>query len=80
MFLNSYLSGTASVAKAFSNYLDVMMDYRMNRTLSKVLPMPYDFLAPYPDFLSLGIVLVLTGINIFYLTFPFFIIYSLYSS
>lgn len=57
-----YVIGTASVAKAFSNYLDVMMDYRMNRTLSKLLPMPYDFLAPYPDFLSLGIVLVLTGL------------------
>ncbi|XP_014285825.1 cationic amino acid transporter 2 isoform X1 [Halyomorpha halys] len=57
-----YVIGTASVAKAFSNYLDVMMDYRMNNTLSGLLPLHYDFLAPYPDFLSLGIVLVLTGL------------------
>ncbi|CAB0013673.1 unnamed protein product, partial [Nesidiocoris tenuis] len=54
-------AGTASVARAFSNYLDNMMGNVMNETLSKTFPMHVPFLSPYPDFLSLGIVLLLTG-------------------
>ncbi|CAB0013674.1 unnamed protein product, partial [Nesidiocoris tenuis] len=53
-------AGTASVARAFSNYLDNMMGNVMNETLSKTFPMHVPFLSPYPDFLSLGIVLLLT--------------------
>ncbi|BES96489.1 cationic amino acid transporter [Nesidiocoris tenuis] len=55
-----YIIGTASVARAFSNYLDNMMGNVMNETLSKTFPMHVPFLSPYPDFLSLGIVLLLT--------------------
>uniref|UniRef100_A0A0A9X9Q0 Low affinity cationic amino acid transporter 2 n=1 Tax=Lygus hesperus TaxID=30085 RepID=A0A0A9X9Q0_LYGHE len=57
-----YVIGTASVARAFSNYLDNMMDHKMRDALSKMFPIHVSYLSPYPDFMSLGIVLVLTAL------------------
>ncbi|XP_014254900.1 high affinity cationic amino acid transporter 1-like isoform X3 [Cimex lectularius] len=62
-----YVIGTASVARAFSAYLDQMFGKVIASTLTEVMPLHVDFLSPYPDFLSLGIVLLLTGF------FPIFI-------
>ncbi|KAL1138287.1 hypothetical protein AAG570_009975 [Ranatra chinensis] len=55
-----YVIGTASVARAFSNYIDTLAGNVMSHTLTSVLPIKVSFLSPYPDFLSLAIVLVLS--------------------
>ncbi|XP_073970064.1 cationic amino acid transporter 2-like isoform X2 [Rhodnius prolixus] len=57
-----YIIGTASVARAFSSYLDTMTGNVTANTLREVMPIHVSFLSPYPDFLSLGIVLVLTAL------------------
>uniref|UniRef100_A0A224XCH0 Putative amino acid transporter n=1 Tax=Panstrongylus lignarius TaxID=156445 RepID=A0A224XCH0_9HEMI len=57
-----YVIGTASVARAFSSYLDTMTGNVMADTLKEIMPIRVSFLSAYPDFLSLGIVLVLTAL------------------
>lgn len=55
-----YVIGTASVARGLSGYLDFLVHNKMSDMLKEVLPISADFLADYPDFLSFGMVLLLT--------------------
>ncbi|XP_050543776.1 cationic amino acid transporter 3 isoform X2 [Daktulosphaira vitifoliae] len=55
-----YVIGTASVAKALSNYLDALIDKRIQNTLISLFPINVSFLAQYPDFLAFAIVLLLS--------------------
>ncbi|XP_047110781.1 cationic amino acid transporter 2 [Schistocerca piceifrons] len=57
-----YVIGTASVARGLSSYVDTLVNGTMERTMKEVMPMKINFLSSYPDFLSLGMILVLTGI------------------
>ncbi|XP_075237864.1 cationic amino acid transporter 3-like isoform X2 [Lycorma delicatula] len=55
-----YVIGTASVARGLSNYVDNLLGNVMQKTLTEVLPLNISFLSPYPDFLSCGLVLMLS--------------------
>lgn len=55
-----YVIGTASVARGLSGYLDFLVHNQMSDVLKEVMPISADFLADYPDFLSFGMVLLLT--------------------
>ncbi|XP_022163257.1 cationic amino acid transporter 2-like [Myzus persicae] len=55
-----YVIGTASVAKAFSNYIDALLDYPVKTTMTYLFPMNVSFLADYPDVLSFSLVLLLS--------------------
>lgn len=55
-----YVIGTASVARGLSGYLDFLLDNKMSEALKEAIPITADFLGDYPDFLSFGMVLLLT--------------------
>ncbi|XP_060871704.1 cationic amino acid transporter 2-like [Metopolophium dirhodum] len=55
-----YVIGTASVAKAFSNYIDALLDYPVKTTMTYLFPMNVSFLADYPDVLSFSLVILLS--------------------
>ena len=58
-----YAIGTASVARAYSGYLDHLLGNVMETTFRKYIPLnlgPY--LSPYPDLCAFTITLVLTTI------------------
>lgn len=55
------VTGTASVAKGLSNYIDALFDYPMKRTMMDLFPMNVSFLSAYPDFLSFSVVLLLSS-------------------
>ncbi|XP_044731652.1 cationic amino acid transporter 3-like [Chrysoperla carnea] len=55
-----YVIGTASVARGMSGYVDALANDTMQYHLREIFPMNVDFLSPYPDFFSFGIVLLLT--------------------
>uniref|UniRef100_A0A1B6DYI8 Cationic amino acid transporter C-terminal domain-containing protein n=1 Tax=Clastoptera arizonana TaxID=38151 RepID=A0A1B6DYI8_9HEMI len=55
-----YVIGTASVARALSNYIDNLAGNVMQSALKEALPINVSFLSPYPDFLSCGVVLILS--------------------
>ncbi|XP_022181371.1 cationic amino acid transporter 2-like [Myzus persicae] len=57
-----YVIGTASVAKALSNYIDAILDYPIKTTMTYLFPMNVSFLADYPDMLSFSLVLLLSVI------------------
>lgn len=57
-----YVIGTASVARGLSNYIDALVDNSMRKSMVAVMPINIDFLSDYPDFLSFGFVLLLTGL------------------
>ncbi|XP_048653162.1 cationic amino acid transporter 3 isoform X2 [Marmota marmota marmota] len=59
----SYVIGTASVARAWSSAFDNLIGNHISQTLkgSISLHVPH-FLAEYPDFFALGLVLLLTGL------------------
>uniref|UniRef100_A0A8C9CKR4 Cationic amino acid transporter 3-like n=1 Tax=Phocoena sinus TaxID=42100 RepID=A0A8C9CKR4_PHOSS len=59
----SYVIGTASVARAWSSALDSLTGNHISQALRGTfsLHVPY-FLAKYPDFFALGLVLLLTGV------------------
>jgi hypothetical protein len=56
-----HVTGTASVAKAFSNYIDALLDYPVKTTMTYLFPMNVSFLADYPDVLSFSLVLLLSS-------------------
>lgn len=47
------------MARGLSVYLDALIDNRMSKLFHDFLPMNIDFLAPYPDFFSFIVVLLL---------------------
>uniref|UniRef100_A0A8C6AGS4 Cationic amino acid transporter C-terminal domain-containing protein n=1 Tax=Monodon monoceros TaxID=40151 RepID=A0A8C6AGS4_MONMO len=59
----SYVIGAASVARAWSSALDSLTGNHISQALQGTfsLHVPY-FLAKYPDFFALGLVLLLTGV------------------
>lgn len=54
--------GTSSVARGLSVYLDALIDNKMSNFFQNLFPMHVNFLAPYPDFFSLIVVLLLSGL------------------
>ncbi|XP_060857049.1 high affinity cationic amino acid transporter 1-like [Metopolophium dirhodum] len=55
-----YVIGTASVAKALSNYIDALFGYPMKTCMTYIFPMNVSFLAGYPDLLSFSLVVLLS--------------------
>ncbi|KAK4311748.1 hypothetical protein Pmani_016779 [Petrolisthes manimaculis] len=55
-----YVIGTASVASAYSGYIDKLANYTISNTLIDVMPFKSDFLGDYPDFLAFSLTLVLS--------------------
>ncbi|XP_076333201.1 cationic amino acid transporter 3-like [Tachypleus tridentatus] len=56
-----YVIGTASVARGYSGYIDsITKNYTIQRGLREVLPINLTGISKYPDFLALGITLLLT--------------------
>lgn len=55
-----HISGTASVAKAFSNYIDALLGYPVKTTMTYLFPINVSFLADYPDVLSFSLVILLS--------------------
>ena len=58
--LLEYMIGTASVARAYSGYLDSLINNTMKEHFQSAMPINISFLSPYPDFCALAITLVLT--------------------
>nr|XP_019571452.1 PREDICTED: cationic amino acid transporter 3-like [Rhinolophus sinicus] len=58
----SYVIGSASVARAWSSAIDSMTGNHISRVLLGSFSLHVPNLAQYPDFLSLGLVLLLTGL------------------
>ncbi len=56
-----YISGTASVARAFSMYFDSLIGGHIQEFFKEHFPMHVTTLSDYPDFFAFGITLVLTG-------------------
>lgn len=55
------LSGTSSLARGLTGYIDSLMGDRMAYALREAFPINIGFLAPYPDFLAFAFVLVVAG-------------------
>ena len=60
--LLEYVIGTASVARAYSGYLDSILNNAMQDAFRRALPINIPFLSPYPDFFAFGITCALTVI------------------
>lgn len=56
-----YFSGTASVARGYSGYIDSLFNNTMARHLNESTPIHVPSLSTYPDFLAFGITMLLTG-------------------
>lgn len=55
-----YVIGTSSVARGLSVYLDALLGHRMEGFFRSVFPMNVHFLAPYPDFFSFIMIILLS--------------------
>lgn len=55
-----YVIGTSSVARGLSVYLDALLNNRMENFFRNLFPMNIHFLAPYPDFFSFVIIILLS--------------------
>jgi len=60
--LLEYVIGTASVARAYSGYLDSLFNDTMQHHFREAMPINVGFLSPYPDFFAFFITLALTVI------------------
>ena len=58
--LLEYVIGTASVARAYSGYLDSLLNNTMQNHFREAMPINISFLSPYPDFCAFLITLALT--------------------
>lgn len=61
-FLILSITGTSSVARGMSGYIDTLMNNTMARTLTDAFPINVSFLAGYPDFFAFVIVMVLAAL------------------
>lgn len=55
-----HTTGTASMSRAVSSYVDQLVDHKMSTFLNGTVPMNLPFLAEYADFFSLFIVVIIT--------------------
>ncbi len=55
-----YVIGTASVANALSQYIDILTGKQIRAFLLEKVPFNQPGLGPYPDFLAFGLVMVVT--------------------
>lgn len=53
-------TGTASVAKAMSNYIDTLLGNPQMTYMTEHLPIRVSFLADYPDFASFFVIVVIS--------------------
>ena len=60
--LLEYVIGTASVARAYSGYLDSLINNTMQTHFREAMPIDVSFLSSYPDFFALLITLALTAV------------------
>ena len=60
--LLEYVIGTASVARAYSGYLDSLVNNTMQNHFRAAMPIDISFLSEYPDFFALLITLALTAV------------------
>ena len=60
--LLEYVIGTASVARAYSGYLDSLVNNTMQNHFREAMPINISFLSAYPDFFALMITLALTAV------------------
>ncbi|XP_019481309.1 PREDICTED: cationic amino acid transporter 3-like [Hipposideros armiger] len=58
----SYVIGSASVARAWSSAIDSVTGNHISRVLQRSFSLHVPHLTQYPDFFSLGLVLLLTGL------------------
>lgn len=56
------VQGTSSVARGMSGYIDALTNNWLSNTIGSVMPMDVPFLAPYPDFLSFFVVLLVAAL------------------
>ena len=65
-FLFVFPPGTASVARGFSQYVNALANNTIKDALQEAVPLlPEDtesFISTYPDFLSFGLAIVLSGV------------------
>ena len=55
-------TGTASVARGMSSYIDALTNYTMRDAFLSISPKwEVDFLSKYPDFFSFVVVMLLAG-------------------
>lgn len=57
-----YAIGSAGVARAFSNYLDSLINNRIQNFFQEHMPINVPDLSPYPDLFAFGFALLITGI------------------
>lgn len=55
------ITGTASVARGYSGYVDKLANNSMSEALGESMPISVDFLSDYPDFLAFGLSFILSG-------------------
>jgi hypothetical protein len=56
-----FCSGTASVARGLSSYIDKLIGNVMQNKMRELMPIDVDFLSSYPDLLSLAVIMILAG-------------------
>ncbi|XP_075977770.1 cationic amino acid transporter 3-like [Anticarsia gemmatalis] len=57
-----YVIGTAGIAKGMALYIDSLFNNTMERRMIEIAPIHVSFLDDYPDFLALGLVVVVTAL------------------
>lgn len=59
-----YIIGSASIANALSQYIDLLTGWKIKKFLLATVPFNLPGLGPYPDFLAFGLVACITVLMI----------------
>jgi len=59
MIIYDNFTGTASVARGLSNYIDALIGNVMGNALRSIMPIDISFLSEYPDFFAFAMVMLL---------------------